>query len=85
MTIDPAKVREAFSRGDESQLRQLYKSRWSGVWCGDLVSKDSTRMLVREGYAENTGGSPSSLDRVYISKKGAVVVSAWENWELHHD
>ena len=69
-----------FSRGEEAQLRQLYKMRWSGVWAGDLVSKEATRMLVREGYAENTGGSPSSLDRVYISRRGVVVVKAWENW-----
>ena len=69
-----------FSKADEAQIRQLYKARWSGVWAGDLVSKESARMLVREGYAENTGGSPSSLDRVYISRRGLVVAQAWENW-----
>ncbi len=71
---------KSFSKADEAQLRQLYRARWSGVWAGDLICKPSARMLVAQGYAENKGGSPSSLDRVYISRRGVVVVQAWDHW-----
>ena len=73
-------TQKPFTKADEAQLQQLYKNRWSGVWAGDLICKESARMLVREGFAENTGGSPSSLDRVYISNAGLVVAKAWEAW-----
>lgn len=66
------------SNGEIAQLYQLDDQRWSGVWAGNLMDKDSTRSLIRKGYAENTGGSPSSLDRVYISQLGRVLIDAWK-------
>jgi hypothetical protein len=52
------------------QLKQLKSAGLRGVWAGDLVCKESTRELVRQGLADNTGGAPSSLSRVYITKTG---------------
>ena len=56
--------------GMKAQLEQLRVAGFRGVWAGDLIDKSSTRELVRDGLADNTGGSPSSLDRVYITKAG---------------
>jgi hypothetical protein len=52
------------------QLQQLKGAGLRGVWAGDLICKTSTRELVRLGLADNTGGAPSSLNRVYITKTG---------------
>ena len=68
------------SKQEYTQLKQLAGHRWSGVWAGDLMDKGSTRSLIEKGFAENTGGSASSLDRVYISRAGLVLVETWENW-----
>lgn len=62
--------------GEEAQLRQLYHRRWAGVEAGNLICKESTRSLVRRGCADNTGGAPSSLDRVYISERGIALINA---------
>ena len=56
------------TNGEICQLEQLRMKRFAGVWSGDLIDKDATRSLIRKGYAE--GCAPSSLTRVYISKKG---------------
>jgi hypothetical protein len=58
------------------QLQQLKSAGLRGVWSGDLIDKTSTRELVRLGLADNTGGSPSSLNRVYISKAGRDALAA---------
>lgn len=52
------------------QLRQLKSAGHRGVWAGDLLDKASVRELVRTGLADNTGGSPASLSRVYINQAG---------------
>lgn len=58
------------SPGQTEQLSQLRKAGIDGVWAGDLIDKTSTRWLVENGYASNTGGPPSSLKRVRITPKG---------------
>jgi hypothetical protein len=55
------------------QLKQIYMAAKRGVWCGDLMSKTSTRELVRAGYIHNTGGAPSSLDTLTVTDKGRAV------------
>lgn len=52
------------------QLSQLYRAGLEGVHAGDLADKCSTRELVRMGLADNSGGPPSSLDRVRINRAG---------------
>lgn len=63
-----------------AQLEQLYDSRWSGVWAGNLLDKDSSRSLIRKGYAENSGGSPASLDVLHITQLGRVLIDTWRDW-----
>lgn len=60
----------------KEQLQQLRGAGLRGVWSGDLADKTSTRELVRLGLADNTGGSPSSLSRVYISQAGRDALGA---------
>jgi hypothetical protein len=56
------------------QLSQLAGAGIDGVWSGDLIDKTSTRWLVENGYASNTGGPPSSLKRVRITPKGRAAL-----------
>lgn len=58
------------SKGLTEQLKQLQGAGLRGVWSGDLADKTSTRELIRMGLADNTGGPPSSLSRIYINQAG---------------
>lgn len=60
--------------GQIEQLRQLHLASVDGVWAGDLIDKTATRWLVENGYASNSGGSPSSLKRVRITPSGRAVL-----------
>jgi hypothetical protein len=57
------------------QLKQIADAGVDGVWAGDLVCKTSARYLIANGFASNTGGSPSSLKRVRATPKGRAVLS----------
>lgn len=60
----------------QAQLSQLAGAGVEGVWAGNLIDKTSTRWLVANGYASNTGGSPSSLNVVRITQKGRAALPA---------
>jgi transcription initiation factor TFIID subunit TAF12 len=63
------------NRAAENQLRQIAaKSPHPGVHAGDLIDKTSTRWLVEGGYANNSGGSPSSLAYVTITDAGRAML-----------
>jgi hypothetical protein len=61
--------------GEWCQLYQLSNAGLLGVEAGNLIDKEATRELVRRGYADNTGGAPSSLSRVYVSKAGRAALT----------
>lgn len=56
------------------QLRQLHNK--GRVHSGDLMCKETTRHLVKLGYAGNEGGSPSALSYVHITQKGDEFLEA---------
>ena len=63
------------NRAAEEQLRQIAaKSPHPGVHSGDLINKPVARWLVAEGYAQNSGGSPSSLAYVTITESGQAML-----------
>ena len=63
------------SKADDEQLRQIAaKSPHPGVHAGDLINKPATRRLVEAGLVQNSGGSPSSLGYVSITKDGRTLL-----------
>lgn len=68
------------NRAAEEQLRQIAaKSPHPGVHSGDLIDKTATRWLVSEGYARNSGGSPSSLAYVTITDAGRAMLGMFDD------
>lgn len=64
------------SKQDDEQLRQIAaKSPHPGVHAGDLINKPSARRLVVAGLVHNTGGSPSSLSYLSITKEGRALLA----------
>ena len=55
-----------------NQLHQIYMQGSGGVDAGNLIDKCATRELIRMGLVDNTGGPPSSIDRVYINRTGSI-------------
>lgn len=52
-------------------IKQLQQLRDKGtVEAGDLMCKETTRYLVKLGYADTVSGSAASLSKVYITMKG---------------
>lgn len=65
------------NRAAEEQLRDIAKhSPHPGVHAGDLICKTTTRWLIDEGYAKNSGGSSASLGYVTITESGRAMYSA---------
>lgn len=58
------------TKRESEQLKQLAAAGFRGIGAGDLLDKPTTRDLVRSGLADNSGGSPSALSRVYITQAG---------------
>jgi hypothetical protein len=67
------------NRAAEEQLRDIAKhSPHPGVHAGDLICKTTTRWLVEEGYARNSGGSSSSLSYVSITEAGRAMLEMFD-------
>ena len=64
------------TKAQREQLEQLRAAGFRGVRSGDLINKPATRELVRLRLADNSGGSPSSLSVVYITKAGRDALQA---------
>lgn len=74
------------SKIDDEQLRQIAAaSPHPGVHAGDLISKPSARMLVEKGLATNSGGSPSSLAYVTITKAGRNLLEVVDEINARRD
>jgi len=56
------------------QLQQLHDC--GSVESGNLMCKETTRNLIRQGYAGTTGGSASSLSKIFITMKGQEFLSS---------
>ena len=59
------------------QLRQIFMAK--EVWAGNLADKEATRDLIRSGHVHNTGGAPSSIDRVSLTAKGRRAIETGIN------
>ena len=67
------------NRAAEEQLRDIAKhSPHPGVHAGDLICKTTTRWLIDEGYAKNSGGSSSSLGYVTITEAGLAMLEMFD-------
>ena len=63
------------SHADDEQLRQIAaKSPHPGVHSGSLINKCAARRLVAAGLVHNSGGSPSSLAYLSVTKIGAELL-----------
>jgi hypothetical protein len=72
------------NRAAEEQLRDIAKhSPHPGVHAGDLICKTTTRWLIDEGYAKNSGGSSSSLGYVTITESGRAMLEMFDNAAAH--
>lgn len=67
------------NRAAEEQLRDIAKhSPHPGVHAGDLICKTTTRWLVDEGYAKNSGGSSTSLGYVTVTDAGRAMLEMFD-------
>lgn len=72
------------NRAAEEQLRDIAKhSPHPGVHAGDLICKTTTRWLIDEGYAKNSGGSSASLGYVTITESGRAMLEMFANAAAH--